>query len=412
MIYRQNPACRLLAGSMDGLAFKDRYMDMQNICRSVVACFALIIIFLVHVTADAKAPSRDLRDPSLRIYDQIVVGAYSGKSSLAQSGEVGIDDVYVLLGVPTQRQLVSYATNRKLGAGCAFLREGQEIFDLHDEPCDPLMKRKIQSNAIHLPQCAPTSALPRASTSLYFVFRDTNKGICLYVLPKTSAWSESNEKLGETAFALQATQPFWIWSGAVNAKAEGGLLNYFFPSAPYLYFNDFVERGRQCIGYPTAIAGLSAKAQLGEADEEINGQRVLWSYQYLVKTPHGFMCGDVHYRVDSISRVEGHLSDGTALVAGQRSVLRLRVTDGSTTASPRVVKRVSPRAFVEQLQADGSPACLQDSEIVQCKWLAQQGWYSYRDTLGAGPEADNRAAQDYGKYWLQGFDRAIQRIFF
>jgi len=64
-----------------------------------------------------------------------------------------------------------------------------------------------------------------------------------------------------------------------------------------------------------------------------------------------------------------------------------------------VVKRVEARNFIETLASDGA------RDKTSCRWLRQQGWRE-------GSSATNERTSAYSRYWFQGIDRAIERIYF
>lgn len=219
---------------------------------------------------------------------------------------------------------------------------------------------------------------------------------CLYPLDSSGSTAS-----GEQAVEVRPAYP----SGVPTEYSHSQLLGHYFASAPaWQDVHDVRERARACINHLVGTAGHEVPPQSG-VGTGANVSKAAWTRQYLVKVTKAFSCGDTKYGVDVTSRLLGFLPDGTFLLAGARAVLRVTASDGSTHAPVTVVRAINLDHYIDALRRDGGPSCTEAQPGWACKWVKiGQG------IRGRQPSA--AAEQAYGKYWFQGFNHAIGRLFF
>jgi hypothetical protein len=159
---------------------------------------------------------------------------------------------------------------------------------------------------------------------------------------------------------------------------------------------------RPCHLWHLAATGMPQQ----QTDEQVFSSRhsmLLWSAYYLVDTGDAYACepGE-RSRIDLLNRSLGRLGDGSAFVAGQRSVLAVAAVDGRSTVDTRL-RRVEPEQLVEDLRLDGGPECTElgdEAAQAACKWI--------RDA-GQSRVPEGKAGL---RLWYQAFESAVRRIYF
>lgn len=357
-------------------------------------------------------------DTWLQRFNASIGSAYVLKppSSFHDGPETG--DVYIEL-VDRKNglsELVAFHNKKSLGIGC-FVEHDPE----HEAPqhvlCQLQAHRKIDSNQLKLPECrldinSKYSYRPGAK---YFVSSQGMRAICVYAMPsQLDEYLLKEPRTSANDLLVMSIEPIWERNQQESNRPDNtGLLAHFFPSAPISQLSRVgLNGGRNCYDLPYSLSAFSTDKASNIFSANIPALRhpdFRWSYVYLVRAKKRISCRDAHYDIDVPNRPLAYgLADNTMLVRGQGSVLRIRVSDGSTDAPLHLVKRVQPQTFIETMQADGGAGCQSDNEKLPCKWLLQQGWYTYEKKYPDG----NAGELFHSKFWFQGFDQAIKHIFF
>jgi hypothetical protein len=134
-----------------------------------------------------------------------------------------------------------------------------------------------------------------------------------------------------------------------------------------------------------------------------------WQKHYFIKTS-GFnsSCWGAHRVIDEPVSAHSslYLNDGTILLKGEISVLRVRTSDGSTEAPQEVVKMFDP-VYVQGIlksRYEGME-CETDSLVGgNCRLAVDDGWQS-------GSVNHDRIWKSYIKHVIQGVDTVMQQIF-
>lgn len=134
-----------------------------------------------------------------------------------------------------------------------------------------------------------------------------------------------------------------------------------------------------------------------------------WQKQYFIKTS-GFKSscwGSLRMIDEPISAYSSlYLNDGTLLLKGETSVLRIRASDGSTEASHELVKIFDP-AFVQGVLKNSykGSECEADSLVGgNCTLAVDDGWQ-------LGSVNQDKYWKPYIKHVIQGVDAVMQQIF-
>jgi len=133
-----------------------------------------------------------------------------------------------------------------------------------------------------------------------------------------------------------------------------------------------------------------------------------WQKQYLVRTS-GFRyhCWDAKRTVDQPEAVGLLLDDGTALLWGTVSVLRVRLADGGTGADEsnvRVLDAAVVSRWMDQLTAQG------ECPDKRCSLAVVGGYEAVQQTASAARARIEDQA--YYRYVLQGVDKSLRKQFF
>ena len=305
------------------------------------------------------------------------------------------NNIYVLLdSTGNVNELRSFATGELLYQGCKFTQDKNGIYFVENalgNRCEKSIQKKVKKGMIKLPSCAFETNDKFSTTKAYFYDKKTSKVSCLYrQIVNTNNKSVTDAQNELINFKLAEVFPS-------HKNDFGGLLNAYFQSAPYLSSDAGIDKARNCIGYPDGVGavGQSAPSDL----VKLSDPNLIWSFLYLIKFPRKFKCSDVAFQIDAAVKSGPRLNDGTAIVYGVVSALRVDLKDGTSQASSGLVKAIPIYEFIEKMQADGGNGCVRGDE--PCKWI---GHYDYTKVVGDPIY--------YGKYWYQGFNNAVNRLFF
>lgn len=173
------------------------------------------------------------------------------------------------------------------------------------------------------------------------------------------------------------------------------------------------NRAFDCMGYGRPV--IYKHKLLPEADANSDTYSLFndppaWQKHYFIKTP-GFVstCWGGHRVIDEPGNIDSndvglYLNDGTALLTGRISVLRIRSKDGSTDAPKNLVKVFSP-AYVKQVLESKQKRCEYDElDAGDCNLAVEAGY------LG-GEVNYEKGWLNYARFVVKGVDEVMQQIF-
>lgn len=140
------------------------------------------------------------------------------------------------------------------------------------------------------------------------------------------------------------------------------------------YFNVQNNKLFSCSGYGVPVSRLEIEVPETYVDYElprdekgnyviqIHDQKALWQKQYLIRTEGFRYCWDSWRIIDEPKQIGLNLRDGTLLLQGNSSVIRIRYEDGSTQASPSIVQLQDAKTMREKLNEYGAQNCTNVSE--------------------------------------------------
>jgi hypothetical protein len=364
-----------------------------------------------HAAASNTGNDVWMRTFSMKVGNAYVINPPQNFEQMPAAGDIYIE----LVSLEKNRsELISFQTKKTLGQGCFININPAREIPQHSR-CQEQAHRKIKLKNLRLPECPVGINRSSAANAGYFVSDQATRAVCVYDL--FTAHSERSIKELHTYSSnlfVEPIAPLWTQEQFANIQRNNiGLLASIFPSAPIAQLNKIGLNGsRNCLGLPYGLAAFPSGKKSNSNNAEIptlSNSVVRWTYVYLVRTEKQVYCADARYEVDVVNQpLVQQLTDGTMLIKGQNNVLRIRIKDGSVDADSRLAKRVASREFIEILQRDGGASCESQNSSARCKWLEQQGWYKYK-IQHANENVDELM---YSKFWFQGFDHAIKRMFF
>ena len=232
----------------------------------------------------------------------------------------------------------------------------------------------------------------------YFVASRVPRVICL------SELSDRIEPGKEVAGIADVTaiDPRWEW----KSNSSSYYLNDLFPTAPFWQQSDRDIAIVGCQRPASAIAAYSTRDSYKgllsrpRAYAQLTSPHLVWAWTYLVLQAAPFRCGTARYSIDHLDNQFAILPDQTALLVGNRSVIRVRISDGSTDAPATQVQRIPPRGYIERMLLAGQPDCVAITSEV-CHWVGK-----------ISTPTGGLSEVEYARRWFEGFDRDVRSIFF
>ncbi len=207
-------------------------------------------------------------------------------------------------------------------------------------------------------------------------------------------WVDASRRTARCLQALPSSPSAGLSATTLAATKEAGIvgLSALFQSAPWHNaMKDF--QVRPCHRYADVVGALADGSPIVAADDS----EVRWAWYYFVALPGPRQCREERVRVDLVNSVLAQFADGTLLLHGQWSVLRVSAFDGSAREDARL-RKVGRREFVDAMTKDGGTACTADaSEKMRCRWDV------------AGPRGEAKAPM---LGWFRGFEQGVRRVFF
>ena len=346
--------------------------------RALPVRVAATIAAIVQAGAAWPAGAAELALPWLQAIPHPDPQAYL---EIGGSGTAEAPTVWVRSGGSVQAELTRFSlTPGDVAVGC--------LGTHGDRPCGRVPPPALLSA---IEACLRTPAVTH-----YFVHRAGNAVHCLASLPEVAP---AGLRQASGVAMLADFEPRWT----PQPRSARPYLNELFASAPAWTPADAATAAVACQRPAQAIGAYSSTDFWKDTEKpgvtELSAPHLVWSGKYLVKMPQPFACGAAHYRIDHVGTVLGMLPDGTVLLGGQGTVLRVRLRDGSTEAPRELLRRVAPRAYIEALLQAGGKGCVDNKS--PCSWLA-----------GKGQRAAGELESDYAVRWFEGLDRTVAQLFF
>lgn len=333
-------------------------------------------------------PSLAVQGPWLRLYADRVENIAVDAEYYQPGQPIPLDAVIVLLRdyqpylphasaliVPrpsvsqrTEKRIESYLTGESWPEGCLYWHLNPELEPepgrIENQICQQLRKKAVIKFKNEIEACSKTMV---GDIYMPNIFVEANLGHtrCLLTQPFERQWLDPLPQSDR-----------WVLS-----KME---MNRDLDSGGHAYLNLETNRLFGCESYGLPISYWRKKLSTEEALQERKRQmdypfyleKPTWQKQYLIKTG-GFrdVCWGAPRLIDEPENVSIRLNDGTVLLRGNRSILRVREKDGSTEAPTSLVKVFDP-AFVRQvLDVHGANKCTGESLAGgNCQLLADLGW--------------------------------------
>ena len=173
------------------------------------------------------------------------------------------------------------------------------------------------------------------------------------------------------------------------------------------YFNVQNNKLFSCSGYGVPVSRLEIEVPKNYVDYElprdekgnyviqIHDQKALWQKQYLIRTEGFRYCWDSWRIIDEPKQIGLNLRDGTLLLQGNSSVIRIRYEDGTTQAFPSIVQVQDAKTMREKLNEYGAQNCTNVSEGCDLTTMpANRYQLSEADFYKAIIEAADKIIQD------------------
>lgn len=394
--------------SSDGQDSSNNFSRVTQLFWLLITATCLAFISLANAQADAGSSERKVDDPWLYTFRKPIGEFYLLKPIEDYSTGLTTGDIYVeIIDLQkNQSELVNIKTKQTLGIGCFLSPNSEDESSLHSK-CKKKFHALVLKNQVQLPDCnlRQIAGSSKNYEPIYFVSQSKLRISCVYGQTHVVTSNRIPDPTTKSKLTLREIYPLWEKAQYVS----GPLTHFFFPNAPFWQANEYEKNARYCNQYPSTIGAFTGSSAFvtALANPLLVNSNLNWAYVYLVKNTASYTCSDTRYSIDLLTKiVEFPLSDGTALIFGNRNILRINLNDGATKAQKNKFKRVEPRNFIKIVRADGADGCATEGNQAPCKWLNQQGWYKYSQLR------EDTAHEYYGKFWFQGFDQAISRIFF
>lgn len=229
-----------------------------------------------------------------------------------------------------------------------------------------------------------------AGQFLLFVTKDFKQSQCL-VDTSTSyyQWLTSSAKPGQ-----QTIHTLAIGIEPDSVRGQGGVRSYLNLETNKLF--GCGDYGAPLCYWRKDIAGQE------ERDEYFFRNHTMWQRQYLIKTKGFRYCRNAWCLIDEPARLGPILNDGTALMWGTVSAMRVRLEDGSTNALTSQVKVVDAVNIRRLLDQHGAQNCQGDYIAAGNCQLT---------TMQAKPLPADWREEDYYPLVVEAVDTILQKLF-
>jgi hypothetical protein len=294
-------------------------------------------------------------------------------------------------------RIESFLSGERFPDGCLFYHNVKPGLNIDPEyakydSCASLRKIVASTFAQKIQSCAASNAdgvgsnvkMNPAVSTAFFVSNDLSQTRCLLMAYQTE-WNDqvSSDVSLVTKMGIGRDEKFVAHSYLnLDTNKLFGCYDY---GAPIFYWKD---------EYSPAHA-------YGE-------ETARWQKQYLIRTP-GFrhICWDARRIIDEPKQVSFRFSDGTVMLLGNRSILRVRANDGSSDAPHGLVKIFDPVVIRKALDEHGAKDCQGEAlAAAQCPLIADSIWH-----FVPGRRYDQAEARRFYRLVIEAVDTVLQEQF-
>ena len=358
----------------------------------VLLCNILTVNIAVSSTVD-----RDEQSGSwLQLYSMYVQALYVDAYAFKNREPIKPDDVVVFLKENIDREqlfsvnnyVVHYGTKDISSAGCMTFVDRTSVLGVIEKyprgKCAKVLLKALDEIPEKFEQCEKHEYKFGNQHNL-FVSEDLTDVRCL-VRPSTVSVLSVNSEFNQI-----------------------GVIGWGIPAYLDLHSNQIFK----CTGYGASLEyrtkKVSATTYSYKFKSLLKKEEPLWSNQYLIKTAGFNYCWGATRIIDEpeYSRGQFHLNDGTVLIAGNVSVLRIRTIDGSTNASSKQVRKVTPKYSHELLDKYDTKMC--KGEYLLSDRCALAKLAGYKKSPATSSKLENK--KSFYAYVIEGVDKVLQTIF-
>jgi len=341
------------------------------------------------------------KGPWLTIYSKYISRVFVDAYKYNPDKPIQVRDVVVLLRKSLEHKLKDVSSNnflvyyengiKKEVSGC-WTHTGRSNILAHSNnisgfDCASILKQALKKLPDQIDLCRQYDKKFRGS-HVSFIFKDISQIKCLIV---------------PTSVREQAT------TSANTIKAHK--LSYKIPSYLELHTNRLFD----CRSYGTHLAYHSAflnkNIRFFRYPLLLDDKTIVWEHKYLIKTTGFTYCWGAKRYIDEPERKYFQLNDGTVLLFGQISQLRVRLKDGSTDAPKHLVKIFKPEVIQKLINENGGEECTGEalSALGHCA-LAVKAGSPIRNPELKWPQGTT-VEKDVYPYVIKGVDEILQTLF-
>ncbi|MBD9354948.1 hypothetical protein [Methylomonas albis] len=178
--------------------------------------------------------------------------------------------------------------------------------------------------------------------------------------------------------------------------------------------------GSHAVGYASVIPYIKLDQELFHCSGY--GLPVIWrdnrswtkpylmKKQYLIKTGGFISCFDTKRILDEPKSFGIYLNDGTVLLRGNLSVLRIRLSDGSTDA-PASIARGFNEGILQKIISDTQESPDDICEFFNCPVAERAGWHPTPWKALRPPEENDRLTKELFPYVIKAVDGLLLEQF-
>lgn len=348
--------------------------------------FVLIFVSMYSIVNADSSQSSNSKEPWVRVYSHGVVGVALPIDIVEGNTTIPANDVLVALTAQPNKKisydytwdgsslkLVSFGTNKTVLEGCAFFTD-KRAKELIDSPeCKALYTKVYKKYKSRSETCSKYQHYPRL-----FVTHDMQTTQCIDIDSRRFIqFPVSSSDKPYTALSI-------------------GMID---ETQPTSYLKLDTNKLFNCETYGSPVRYWASSMDYFQLQEEVS-----WQKQYLIKTDGFHYCWDSWRKIDEPEKLALDLRDGTVLLQGTSSVLRVRIADGTTEAPLSVVKVKNPLELRKVLDSHGAQECMGESIASGDCQLDTVKHLKY-DKNGTFYE------KDYYPMIIQGVDEIMQKEF-
>lgn len=363
-------------------------------------------------------------DDWVRVYDGKIAEIYLQSDTTTNAKPIPLDKVFIAISADPKEKdhvdgsdpliLVNYLTNKQSKPGCVYTPNKTDTFKNYrgvasSDVCEKLTGLKQVKLAFH--ECY------EKHYGAFFVSFDFLQTQCLNDLSDSK-----NDHIANLTMEPSNKEGYIIasWSEFANGYKKisyPDVKNYYGAERQGIsnYYNSYQNKILGCQDYGQPFSRLTKEMPQDYfiknksfyfAENDPYDHVALWQKQYLIKT-NGFYDNELWgaWRViDEPINIGLNLNDGTALLKGVSSILRVRYVDGETKAPESIVKVKEPSEIRAYFNKHGGLQNCTGEDI------AASGNCSL-DYVPKYPESKKLAREDFYKTIIEATDKIIQEYF-